>query len=167
MAIDRLLNVARKEFSDHITSRRFIIILGLLLVISTISIYDGIEQYNNSLEAYTEQLRHMEEFDDPYRSWMPQKPSIMYVFISMMSYMAMLGGILAIAIGFDLVSKEKETRSLKSLLSHPVTATRSSTARRSGGSARSDLPWRLRLPSPLPCFSSSRSSRRWRSLPPS
>jgi ABC-2 type transport system permease protein len=32
----------------------------------------------------------------------------------------MLGGILAIAIGFDLVSKEKETRSLKSLLSHPV-----------------------------------------------
>ncbi len=120
MAIDRLLNVARKEFSDHITSRRFIIILGLLLVISTISIYDGIEQYNNSLEAYTEQLRYMEEFDDPYRSWMPQKPSIMYVFISMMSYMAMLGGILAIAIGFDLVSKEKETRSLKSLLSHPV-----------------------------------------------
>jgi ABC-2 type transport system permease protein len=120
MALDRLFNVARKEFSDHITSRRFIIILGLLLVISTISIYDGIENYNNSLEAYTEQLQQMEEFDDPYRSWMPQKPSIMYVFISMMSYMTMLGGILAIAIGFDLVSKEKETRSLKSLLSHPV-----------------------------------------------
>ena len=120
MALDRLLNVARKEFSDHITSRRFVIILGLLLVISTISIYEGIEQYNDSLEAYTEQLQRMEEFDDPYRSWMPQKPSIMYVFISMMSYMAMLGGILAIAIGFDLVSKEKETRSLKSLLSHPV-----------------------------------------------
>ena len=120
MALDRLFNVARKEFSDHITSRRFIIILGLLLVISTISIYDGIENYNNSLEAYTEQLQHMEEFADPYKSWMPQKPSIMYVFISMMSYMTMLGGILAIAIGFDLVSKEKETRSLKSLLSHPV-----------------------------------------------
>jgi ABC-2 type transport system permease protein len=120
MALDRLLNVARKEFSDHITSRRFIIILGLLLVISTISIYDGIENYNDSLEAYTEQLQRMEEFDDPYTSWMPQKPSIMYVFISMMSYMTLLGGILAIAIGFDLVSKEKETRSLKSLLSHPV-----------------------------------------------
>ncbi len=120
MALERLLNVARKEFSDHITSRRFIIILGLLLVISTISIYDGIGQYNDSLEAYTEQLRQMEEFDDPYRSWMPQKPSIMYVFISMMSYMSMLGGILAIAIGFDLVSKEKETRSLKTLLSHPL-----------------------------------------------
>ncbi len=120
MALDRLLNVARKEFSDHITSRRFIIILGLLLVISTISIYEGIEQYNDSLEAYTEQLQHVQEFEDPYSSWMPSKPSIMYVFMSMMSYMTMLGGILAIAIGFDLVSKEKETRSLKTLLSHPL-----------------------------------------------
>ncbi|WP_214020770.1 ABC transporter permease [Methanoculleus sp.] len=120
MAPERLFNVARKEFSDHITSRRFIIILGLLLVISTISIYEGIGQYNDSLEAYTEQLQRMEEFEDPYSSWMPSKPSIMYVFISMMSYMTMLGGILAIAIGFDLVSKEKETRSLKTLLSHPL-----------------------------------------------
>jgi ABC-2 type transport system permease protein len=120
MAFDRLLNVARKEFSDHITSRRFIIILALFLVISAVSIHDGIENYNNSLESYNEQLQRMEEFQDPYTSWMPQKPSIMYVFISMMSYMAALGGILALAIGFDLVSKEKESRSLKTLLSHPI-----------------------------------------------
>jgi len=32
----------------------------------------------------------------------------------------MLGGILAIAMGFDLISREKESRSLKSLLSHPI-----------------------------------------------
>jgi ABC-2 type transport system permease protein len=120
MAFDRLLNVARKEFSDHITSRRFIIILALFLVISAVSIHDGIENYNNSLESYNDQLQRMEEFQDPYTSWMPQKPSIMYVFISMMSYMAALGGILALAIGFDLVSKEKESRSLKTLLSHPI-----------------------------------------------
>ncbi|HOI58644.1 MAG: ABC transporter permease subunit [Methanoculleus sp.] len=120
MALDRLLNVARKEFSDHITSRRFVIILALFLVISAVSIHDGIENYNNSLESYNEQLQRMEEFEDPYSSWMPEKPSIMYVFISMMSYMTALGGILALAIGFDLVSKEKESRSLKTLLSHPI-----------------------------------------------
>ena len=120
MALDRLLNVARKEFSDHITSRRFVIILALFLVISAVSIHDGIENYNNSLESYNEQLQRMEEFQDPYTSWMPEKPSIMYVFMSMMSYMTALGGILALAIGFDLVSKEKESRSLKTLLSHPI-----------------------------------------------
>jgi len=122
MALDRLLNVARKEFSDHITSRRFVIILGLLLVISAIGMHSGIGNYNDRLESYNQQLQHMQEVavDGPYAGWMPEKPSIMLIFNAMMSYMTTLGAVLAIAIGFDLVSKEKETRSLKSLLAHPV-----------------------------------------------
>lgn len=126
MALDRLLNVARKEFSDHITSRRFVIILGLLLVISAIGMHSGIGSYNDRLESYNQQLQHMEEsdvqikVDGPYAGWMPEKPSIMLIFSAMMTYMTTLGAVLAIAIGFDLVSKEKETRSLKSLLAHPV-----------------------------------------------
>ncbi len=122
MAFDRLLNVAKKEFSDHITSRRFIVILGLLLVISAIGAHAGIESYNNLLESYNQQLQHVQDIDVPgsYTRWMPEKPSIMLIFNAMMTYMTTLGAVLAIAIGFDLVSKEKETRSLKSLLSHPV-----------------------------------------------
>jgi len=120
MALDRLFNVARKEFSDHITSRRFVIILGLLLVISAIGMHSGIETYNTMLESYNEHLQYVQNSDVPYTGWMMDKPSVMLVFSAMMSYMTMLGAVLAIAIGFDLVSKEKETRSLKSLLSHPV-----------------------------------------------
>jgi len=121
MAFDRVLNVAKKEFSDHITSRRFIIILALFLVISTVSIHEGIELYNTRLEMYNEQLRQMTAgFEGLYPGQMPEKPSIMLVFLFMMGYMTALGSILALAVGFDLVSKEKESRSLKSLLSHPV-----------------------------------------------
>jgi ABC-2 type transport system permease protein len=120
MALDRLLNVARKEFSDHITSRRFVIILALFLVISALGIHTGIENYNNRLEIYNQQLQHTETLVGPYAGWMAEKPSIMLIFNAMMTYMTTLGAILAIAIGFDLVSKEKETRSLKTLLSHPV-----------------------------------------------
>ncbi len=121
MALDRLLTVARKEFSDHVTSRRFLIILALLLIISAIGMHSGIGSYNTMLESYNQQLQYMQEFeDDTIGRWMPEKPSIMLIFNAMMTYMVSLGSILAIAIGFDLVSKEKETRSLKSLLSHPV-----------------------------------------------
>ena len=121
MAFDRVLNVAKKEFSDHITSRRFIIILALFLVISTVSIHEGIELYNTRLEMYNEQLQQMTAgFEGLYPGQMPEKPSIMLVFLFMMGYMTALGSILALAVGFDLVTKEKESRSLKSLLSHPV-----------------------------------------------
>jgi len=40
--------------------------------------------------------------------------------MQLVSSLVPFGGMLAIATGFDVVPKEKETRSLKTLLSHPV-----------------------------------------------
>jgi len=117
-----LFNVARKEFIDHLTSRKFIIILGLFLIISAIAVHQGIDDYNDMLEDYKEQMSHIKEVEGPEGpvKWMPEKPSILFVFQRMSWQMTMLGGILAIAMGFDLISREKESRSLKSLLSHPI-----------------------------------------------
>lgn len=114
-----LFNVARKEFIDHLTSRKFIVILGLFLIISAIAVHQGIDDYNDMLEDYKEQISQIKEEEAPVK-WMPEKPSILLVFQRMSWQMTMLGGILAIAIGFDLISREKESRSLKSLLSHPI-----------------------------------------------
>jgi len=115
-----LFNVARKEFIDHLTSRRFIIILALFLIISASGMHEGINRYNQQLESYKEQLSQIKEVEGIEPGYMPEKPSIMLVFLFMSSHIMMLGAILAIAMGFDLVSKEKETRTLKLLLSCPV-----------------------------------------------
>ncbi len=119
MTLERILTVAGKEFTDHLMSRRFLIILGLFLIITAIGLYQGVEQYTNTLESYSEQMAAMEKYDGPV-GWMTEKPSVMTVFTYMSYQTAMLGAILAIAMGFDLVTREKETRSLKTLLSHPV-----------------------------------------------
>ncbi|MCK4476308.1 MAG: ABC transporter permease [Methanophagales archaeon] len=115
-----LFNVARKEFIDHLTSRRFIIILALFLIISASGMHEGINFYNQQLESYKEQISQITEGPEGPVRGMPERPSIMLVFMFMSSHIMMLGAILAIAMGFDLVSKEKETRSLKLLLSCPV-----------------------------------------------
>jgi len=112
-----LFNVARKEFSDHLTSRKFILILALFLIISAVAMHGGIGDYNNRLENYKEQISQVEEGE---QSYMPEKPSILIIFQRMRWQMPFLGAILAIAMGFDLITREKESRSLKSLLSHPV-----------------------------------------------
>lgn len=119
MTAHGLFNVTRKEFTDHLTSRRFLVILALFLVISTMGLYEGIKNYNQQLESYAEQMQSLPSGDVVDR-WMPEKPSILSIFFSLSSQIGSLGAILAIAMGFDLVSREKETRSLKSLLSHPV-----------------------------------------------
>ena len=115
-----LFNVARKEFIDHLTSKRFIIILALFLIISASGMHEGINFYNQQLESYKEQISQIKEVEGIEPGYMPEKPSIMLVFMFMSSHIMMLGAILAIAMGFDLVSGEKETRSLKLLLSCPV-----------------------------------------------
>jgi len=56
MEVKGLFNVARKEFIDHLTSRKFIIILALFLIISAIAVHQGISDYNKNLEDYKEQI---------------------------------------------------------------------------------------------------------------
>lgn len=49
-----------------------------------------------------------------------QMPSMVTIFSGIMSSLSLVGMALAVAVGFDLISKEREEGTLKSLLSHPI-----------------------------------------------
>ncbi|QYZ79395.1 ABC transporter permease [Methanofollis formosanus] len=114
--------IAAKEFRDHIRSRRFHILLAIFLVIATVGLIDGSVQYNKQIEDYNERLAEtsdddMMEMKPAYFGW---KPSILSAFFKMSMLIVTVGIILGCAMGFDLISREKESKSLKILLSHPV-----------------------------------------------
>ena len=113
--------VAKKEFLDHVMGKKFLVILAILMLISLLAMHLGVENYNMQLESYKERTAEIEEHPEimPPRG-MPEKTSILDVFQPMSFFFGFLGAILAIAIGFNLISGEKESGSLKSLLSHPV-----------------------------------------------
>lgn len=117
MAQGRLVTVAKKELFDHLKSRKFLLIFGILFVVAIVGMIGGITEYNKALDNYN---KHQSTIDSPLSSYMAEKPSILSVFASVATYLVFVGAILGIAMGFDLVSKEKESKSLKILLSHPV-----------------------------------------------
>ena len=119
--MDKIFVVAKKEFQDHVMGKKFIVILAILMLISLLAMHEGVKNYNNMLEGYKEQTLEIEEYPEemPPR-WPREEPSILKVFQPMVFFFGFLGAILAIAIGFNLISGEKESGSLKSLLSHPV-----------------------------------------------
>ncbi|MFA5268113.1 MAG: ABC transporter permease subunit [Methanoregula sp.] len=117
MAQNRLITIAQKEFFDHLRSRKFLLIFGILLIVAVVGLIGGVTDYNKSVKNYNE---HQSTVDSPLSSYMKEKPSILSVFSSVATYLVFVGGILGIAMGFDIVSKEKESKSLKILLSHPV-----------------------------------------------
>jgi ABC-2 type transport system permease protein len=113
--------VAKKEFLDHVMGKKFLVILAILMIISLLAMHQGVESYNKQLESYKERTAEIEEHPEGMPpGWMPEKPSILFVFQMMSMLFGILYAILAIAIGFNLISGEKESGSLKSLLSHPV-----------------------------------------------
>ena len=113
--------VAKKEFLDHVMGKKFLVILAILMIISLLAMHQGVESYNKQLDSYKERTAEIEEHPEGMLpGWMPEKPSILFVFQMMSMLFGILYAILAIAIGFNLISGEKESGSLKSLLSHPV-----------------------------------------------
>jgi len=135
-----LTNIVRKEFIDHIRSGKFIIIFLIFLLLSAYSLHEGINMHHDSLDRYKEHIERIEDAEDMVPmppgipehpgvvrmgegmgvGWMPERPSALYAFMWMSMAIPILGAILAVVMGFDLISKERQDRTLKTLLSHPI-----------------------------------------------
>ncbi|MFA6331360.1 MAG: ABC transporter permease subunit [Methanoregula sp.] len=118
-----VLAIARKEFFDQLISRKFLLILGILLIVSVIGILNGVSDYHASVTSYNNLQQSASGSGgsiSPVDQYMKQKPSVLLVFYQIGIAFGLIGGILGIAMGFDLITKEKERKSLKILLAHPV-----------------------------------------------
>jgi ABC-2 type transport system permease protein len=100
-----LIVVAKKEFADQITSKRFIVILALMLLISAFSFYQGIDGFMRGYRGMNSEVRL----------------SIIQIFGFFGTFgITTSGAILGLLMGFDLITRERESGSLKTLLAHPV-----------------------------------------------
>lgn len=114
--------IAGKEFSDHLRSRRFHLLFGILVVIAAVGMITGVVQYSKDLSDYNSLQMLAQSEDDPALAGnlAGLKPSILSAYAQMAMLIASVGVMLGIAMGFDLVTREKEGKSLKSLLSYPI-----------------------------------------------
>ena len=119
MSYPGVIEIARKEFLDHVRSRKFLLILGIFLMVAIIGLIGGVSQYNEILAAYNDDQTVIIGVGD-LKTETVLMTSVLLVFNSMTTPFYMIGVILAIAMGFDLISKERENKSLKILLAHPV-----------------------------------------------
>ncbi|MDO9326506.1 MAG: ABC transporter permease subunit [Methanoregula sp.] len=123
MADSAIVTIAKKEFFDHIRSRKFLLILGILLIVACVGMLNGVSEYNAKVKEYDhfqQSLPTPDQDDSPILTFLRLKPSVLLVFYQMSTLFAVIGGILGIAMGFDLVTKERESKSLKLLLAHPA-----------------------------------------------
>ncbi len=113
------LIVAAKEFRDYLTSKRFLLLFGLLGLLTIIGAIAGIGDYNSALDNYNSNLARATAAVGGLR-FNVNMPSILLIFNAYGTYIASFGMLLAVSMGFDLISREREEGTLKILLTHPV-----------------------------------------------
>ncbi|WOF17009.1 ABC transporter permease [Methanoplanus sp. FWC-SCC4] len=119
MKSNGLFVISRKEFRDHLMSRKFLMIFGIILIITIIGMAGGAVSYNEEIKEYNE--HQAVAGDKQYSGYYGMfSPTVMTIFSNVGMLIVTLGAILGIAMGFDLITKEKESKSLKILLSHPI-----------------------------------------------
>jgi ABC-2 type transport system permease protein len=144
------LIVAEKEFRDHITSKRFVVIFGIMLLLGIYAINSGMDNYNQQLDQYkntqmTPDYQYKQQTIDSLQKQIqdardqnqsaeyiqmlknnldsmlnPTMPSILQVFQSMLMLFMYLGMVLGASLGFDQIAREKDEGSLKFLVSSPI-----------------------------------------------
>ncbi len=114
---NKIFVVAKKEFIDCITSKKFLLIFGIFLLLIFSSSFHGIHEYNENIKKYQNMLDNQAE--GSFFSFLPE-PKLPNIFQSLVEFIAMIGAILAIVLGYDSISEEKKRGTLKVLLSYPL-----------------------------------------------
>ena len=97
------LTVAQKELRDQFGSKRFMILFGLVLLLSSLAAYQGVDYIRNNQDA-----------------------GFVYIFsgtqmsFSFIQTMVYFGPLLGLALGFDAINKERANGTLSVLLGQPI-----------------------------------------------
>ena len=97
------LTIAEKELKDQLGSKRFLILFGFMILLSGLAAYQGVDFIKDNTQA-----------------------TFLYIFsgtqmsFSFIQIMVMFGPILGMAMGFDVVNKERTTGTLSVLLGQPI-----------------------------------------------
>ena len=100
--------LVRKELADHLKSKRFLILLLLIGCTSFASLYGAISGLSEAIQSDSNFI-----FLKLYTSSGSSIPSFM-------SFIALLGPIVGLALGFDAVNSERSNGTLNRLVSQPI-----------------------------------------------
>jgi ABC-2 type transport system permease protein len=119
MRNSKIAVIAKKEFFDSMKSRTFLIIFGIFLALMIASSVTGVNSYNNQLEQY-QKMQAETQYTEEVFVYFPEPELTAVLFQDMIGNIGIIGSILAIILGYNAVSGEKERGNLKLLLSYPL-----------------------------------------------
>lgn len=110
--------LAKKEFKTAFKDKVFFVIVMLFLIMSIVSVYIGSTTKNAEMKAYEDIVSVIQA----QGGTIPVAPAIypLAILRNIIEYITMIGAVLAIFLGFDTFSSERENGTLRLLLTRPL-----------------------------------------------
>ncbi|SHI67061.1 ABC-2 type transport system permease protein [Parasporobacterium paucivorans DSM 15970] len=114
-----IMTLARKEVKTAFRDNIFLIVTGLFILLSVISVYIGSSTKNEELQAYQDIVQLLK---GQGAATLPSPPAIypLSVLGNIVSYVSMIGAVVAIFLGFESFSGERNNGTLKLIAARPV-----------------------------------------------
>ena len=111
--------IARKEVKDAFRNRLFLVSLLMLLLLTLIAVGMGATTVHNRLIEYQQSVQILKDLG---KTDFPPMPSLNPIAVSktFINYLAMVGALLSIILGFTAIQKERQAGTLPLILSRPI-----------------------------------------------
>ncbi len=111
--------IARKEITDAFRNRLFLVSLVMLLALAIIAVSMGAITVHQRVAEYQQSVQVLKDLG---RTDIPPMPSLNPIAVSktFINYLAMVGALLAMILGFTAIQKERKAGTLRLILSRPV-----------------------------------------------
>ncbi|OCZ49840.1 ABC transporter permease subunit [Dehalobacter sp. TeCB1] len=130
----KVLTLARKEVRTAFRDKIFIIITGMFVFLSIISVYIGSSTKNAELQAYQDIVQLLKAQG---MSALPPAPAIfpLAVLQNIISYVGMIGAVVAIFLGYEVFSGERGNGTLILIAARPLYRDQMVTGKLLGGAS--------------------------------
>jgi ABC-2 type transport system permease protein len=115
----RLLILARKEIKDAFRNRLFLVALVMLMALALVAVGLGAVTVHSRVAEYNQSVKVLKDMG---RTVIPPMPSLNPIAVSksFINYLAMVGALLAMILGFTTIRKERQNETLRLILTRPV-----------------------------------------------
>lgn len=114
-----LMTIARKEISDALRNRLFLLALVMLVILSLVAVGLGASAVHTRLAEYQQQVDLLKSLG---KTEIPPMPPLnpLAVTKTFVNYLAMLGAFMGMILGFTTIYKERQAGTLELILTRPV-----------------------------------------------
>lgn len=114
------LTVAKKEYTDALRNRVFLTFLLFLVGLTIISIFIGSLDFQSKVSVYQKAYQQLIQSGQPVGSLTKPEFYPLQLLRGSIEYLEIIGAVLAIALGYLSIAKEKGNNTLQLILTRPI-----------------------------------------------